>query len=108
MFGRLGVACLQEVPFLQKWKNNIKENIEFVSISVDNIKDREKWSNLVNKKQLGGIQLLADKDSIPSLLNNIAFKESKIYSDPNGNIVNSNAPRPSETELIDLFNELKI
>jgi hypothetical protein len=45
-----------------KWKNNIKVKIEFVSISVDNIKDREKWSNLVNKKQLGGIQLLADKE----------------------------------------------
>jgi alkyl hydroperoxide reductase subunit AhpC len=37
------------------------KNIEFVSISVDNIKDREKWSNLVTQKQLGGIQLLADK-----------------------------------------------
>jgi hypothetical protein len=56
------------------------KNIEFVSISVDNIKDREKWSNLVNKKQLGGIQLLADKNSIPSLLNNIAFCKSKVYS----------------------------
>jgi hypothetical protein len=33
-----------------------------VSISVDNIKDREKWSNLVDTKHLGGIQLLADKD----------------------------------------------
>jgi hypothetical protein len=66
MFGDLVWPFLQEVPFLQKWKNNIKENIEFVSISVDNIKDREKWSNLVNKKQLGGIQLLADKDLIPN------------------------------------------
>jgi alkyl hydroperoxide reductase subunit AhpC len=36
----------------KKWKTNIKENIEFVSISVDNIKDRGKWSNLVNKKQI--------------------------------------------------------
>jgi thiol-disulfide isomerase/thioredoxin len=60
--GDLCGPCLQEVPFLQKWKNNIKVKIEFVSISVDNIKDREKWSNLVNKKQLGGIQLLADKE----------------------------------------------
>jgi alkyl hydroperoxide reductase subunit AhpC len=74
MFGRLGVAVFKKYHSCKKWKNNIKENIEFVSISVDNIKDREKWSNLVNKKQLGGIQLLADKDSIPSLLNNIAFK----------------------------------
>jgi thiol-disulfide isomerase/thioredoxin len=54
--------CLQ-VPFLQKVEEQYQgKNIEFVSISVDNIKDREKWSNLVNKKQLGGIQLLADKE----------------------------------------------
>jgi peroxiredoxin len=51
------------------------KNIEFVSISVDNIRSR-KMGNLVNKKQLG-IQLLADKNSIPSLLNNIAFCKSQ-------------------------------
>ncbi|MFQ3173238.1 MAG: alkyl hydroperoxide reductase subunit AhpC, partial [Flavobacterium sp.] len=80
------------------------------SISIDNIKDREKWSNLVNKKQLGGIQLLADKD-----LNSNFIKQYGVLAiprfiliDPNGNILNSDAPKPSETKLIDLFNELKI
>jgi hypothetical protein len=54
MFGRLGVALLSRstIP-AKKWKTNIKENIEFVSISVDNIKDRGKWSN--KQKQMGGI-----------------------------------------------------
>jgi alkyl hydroperoxide reductase subunit AhpC len=86
------------------------KNIEFVSISVDNIKDREKWSNLVNKKQLGGIQLLADKEFNSEFIKQYSILQIPrfILIDPNGNIVNSNAPRPSETELIDLFNELKI
>jgi thiol-disulfide isomerase/thioredoxin len=103
--------CLQEVLFLQKVEEQYQgKNIEFVSISIDNIKDREKWSNLVNKKQLGGIQLLADKD-----LNSNFIKQYGILAiprfiliDPNGNILNSDAPKPSETKLIDLFNELKI
>jgi alkyl hydroperoxide reductase subunit AhpC len=52
MFGRLGVALPSRstIP-AKKWKIS-RKNIEFVSISVDNIKDREKWSNLVNKKQM--------------------------------------------------------
>jgi hypothetical protein len=42
MFGRLGVALVfKKYHSCKKWKNNIKENIEFVSISVDNIKDRK-------------------------------------------------------------------
>jgi alkyl hydroperoxide reductase subunit AhpC len=53
------------------------KNIEFVSISVDNIKDREKWSNLVVKKQLGEFNYWQIRNSIPSLLNNIAFCKSQ-------------------------------
>jgi alkyl hydroperoxide reductase subunit AhpC len=50
MFGRLGVALVFK-SFLQKVEEQYQgKKIEFVSISVDNIKDREKWSNLVNKK----------------------------------------------------------
>ena len=103
--------CLQEVTFLQKVEEQYQgKNIEFVSISVDNIKDREKWSNLVHKKQLGGIQLLADKEFNSEFIKQYSILQIPrfILIDPNGNIVNSNAPRPSETELIDLFNELKI
>ena len=103
--------CLQEVPSLQKVEEQYQgKNIEFVSISVDNIKDREKWSNLVNKKQLGGIQLLADKDLSSDFIKQYGILAIPrfILIDPNGNIVNSDAPKPSETKLIDLFNELKI
>jgi alkyl hydroperoxide reductase subunit AhpC len=55
------VALVFKKYHSKKVEEQYQGNIEFVSISVDNIKDREKWSNLVNKKQLGGIQLLADK-----------------------------------------------
>jgi alkyl hydroperoxide reductase subunit AhpC len=86
------------------------KNIQFVSISVDNIKDRQKWSNLVNTKQLGGIQLLADMDINSEFIKAYEIKEIPrfILIDPNGNIVNSNAPKPSENKLIELFSELKL
>jgi thiol-disulfide isomerase/thioredoxin len=103
--------CLQEVPALQKVEEQYHgKNIEFVSISIDNVKDRVKWSNLVNTKQLGGIQLLADKEWDSKFIKEYEIQGIPrfILIDPNGNIVNSNAPRPSETKLIDLFNELKI
>ncbi|MEZ7499555.1 TlpA disulfide reductase family protein [Flavobacterium sp. Arc3] len=103
--------CLQEVPALQKVEEQYHgKNIEFVSISIDNVKDRVKWSNLVNTKQLGGIQLLADKEWDSKFIKEYEIQGIPrfILIDPNGNIVNSNAPRPSDTSLIDLFNELKI
>jgi alkyl hydroperoxide reductase subunit AhpC len=85
--------CFQEVPFLQKVEEQYQgKNIEFVSISVDNIKDREKWSNLVNKKQLGGIQLWQIRFN-SEFIKQYSILQIPIYSnDPNGNIVNSMLP----------------
>ena len=103
--------CLKEVPSLKKVEEEYQgKNIQFVSISIDNIKDRKKWSNLVNTKQLGGIQLLADMDINSEFIKAYEIKEIPrfILIDPDGNIVNSNAPKPSETKLTELFNELKI
>jgi len=103
--------CLQEVPALQKVEEQYHgKNIEFVSISIDVMKYHEKWSTLVNTKQLGGIQLLADKDWDSKFIKEYEIQGIPrfILNDPNGNIVSSNAPKPSEAKLIDLFNELKI
>ncbi|RTY81031.1 TlpA family protein disulfide reductase [Flavobacterium sp. ZB4P23] len=103
--------CLKEAPFLEKVEKQYQDkNIVFISISVDNIKDRKKWSDLVNQKQLGGIQLLADMDFNSEFIKGYGIKEIPrfILIDPNGKIENSDAPKPSDTKLIDLFNELKI
>lgn len=55
--------CRQEIPYLQKVEEHFHgKNIAFVSISVDEQKNKEKWSKFVTDKNLGGIQLLADKD----------------------------------------------
>ena len=103
--------CREEIPFLQKVEKQYQgKNIEFVSISIDALKDQEKWSKFVIEKQLGGIQLLADNEWQSQFMKEYTIQEvpTFILIDPNGNIISARAPRPSDTKLIDLFNSLKI
>ena len=103
--------CREQIPFLQKIEEQYKgKNIEFVSISIDAQKDKEKWSKFVTEKQLGGIQLLAENEWESQFLKayGIFSVPTFILLDPAGNIVNAYAPKPSDDKLIDLFNSLKI
>ena len=101
--------CRGEIPFLQKVEEKYKgKNIEFVSISVDVAKDHDKWKTFVADKKLGGIQLLADKDWRSDFV--MAYKINSIprfiLLDPKGNIVKSDAERPSDPKLAELFDSL--
>jgi alkyl hydroperoxide reductase subunit AhpC len=84
------------------------KNIVFVSISVDNKKDHEKWRQMIKDKKMGGIQLLADKGFASDIMKayNIKGIPHFILINPAGNIISSNAPRPSwKKELIKLFKD---
>ena len=103
--------CIKEVPFLKEVEKQYHgKNIEFVSISLDVAKNYDKWKKMVKDKELGGIQLLADKDWKSEFVREYLIKGIPrfILIDPNGFIVTSNAPRPSDDKLIELFNELNI
>jgi thiol-disulfide isomerase/thioredoxin len=103
--------CLKEIPSLEKVEEQFQgKNIVFVSISVDNSKDREKWSNLVTEKKMSGIQLLADKELNSKFIReyNILGIPRFILIDTNGNIVNAQASRPSDPKLIELLNSLQL
>ena len=65
---------------------------------------------MIREKELGGIQLLADKNFESKFIKDYVIKgiPKFILLDPEGNIVNANAPRPSDPKLIELFNELNI
>lgn len=101
--------CRAEIPHLKKVEEKYHgKNIEFVSISVDTDKDYDKWKKFVTEKQLGGIQLFADKnwnsdfikafgvDSIPRF----------ILIGPDGKVIKADAPRPSSASLIELLDGL--
>ncbi|HQZ25498.1 MAG TPA: TlpA disulfide reductase family protein [Flavobacterium sp.] len=103
--------CRQEIPSLEKVEEQFQgKNIVFVSISVDNSKDREKWSKLVTEKKMSGIQLLADNELNSKFTReyNIQGIPRFILIDPNGNIVNPQSPFPSNPKLIELLNSLPL
>jgi thiol-disulfide isomerase/thioredoxin len=101
--------CKAEIPSLKKMEEKYHEaNIVFVSISVDTKKDYEKWKTFVTDKELGGVQLVADKDWSSDfvkayLINGIP---RFILIDPAGNVVQANAPRPSDPKSATLLDGL--
>ena len=103
--------CKAEIPFLKEVEEKYHgKNIEFVSISIDRSRDHEKWKKMVEEKELGGTQLFADNDWNSSFVKGYLIQGIPrfILIDTEGNIINSNAPRPSDPKLIDLFNEYNI
>jgi thiol-disulfide isomerase/thioredoxin len=94
--------CRAEIPFLKKVEEKYHDkNIVFVSISADVDKDHEKWKKFVDEKQLGGVQLFADKNWESDFLKSYGIKSIPrfILIDPNGKVVKSDAARPSSPKL---------
>ncbi|TXE19966.1 TlpA family protein disulfide reductase [Psychroserpens burtonensis] len=104
--------CIREIPSLKDVEKKFhNENIEFVSTSIDQSKDHDKWVSMVQDKDLGGLQLMADKDWNSKFVRDYAIQGIPrfILIDPNGNIVSADAPRPSDPKLVELLEkELKI
>ncbi|ESU29776.1 Thiol-disulfide isomerase and thioredoxin [Flavobacterium limnosediminis JC2902] len=101
--------CRAEIPFLKDVEKKYHEkNIVFMSISIDKQTDMEKWKKMVKDKELGGVQLFADNDWNSKFVQD--FKVTGIprfiLIDPNGKVVNADAPRPSSPELASVFDKL--
>ncbi|PHR71024.1 MAG: thioredoxin [Lutibacter sp.] len=101
--------CKQQIPFLKKVEDEYHgKNIEFVSISTDRKNKYKAWKKMIVDRQMGGIQLYAGTDHSFSQEYQINSIPRFILVDPEGNIVDADAPRPSDPKLIDLFNSLNI
>jgi thiol-disulfide isomerase/thioredoxin len=107
--------CKREIPHLKQLEEEFKgKDIHFVSISVDNVDgrrgSRESWLKMVTNDQLGGIQLFADNDFNSKFIRdyNINSIPRFILLDPNGNIVDANAIRPSDPQIRSYFKSLGI
>ncbi len=101
--------CKAEIPFLKLAEKEYHgKKIAFVSISVDDEKDYEKWKKMVKEKELSGIQLFSKQDKLFTEAYKLNGIPRFILIDPNGNIVDSNAPRPSDEKLKTMFKELNI
>ncbi len=101
--------CIAEIPSLQQLEKDYHDkNIQFVSISVDKRDDYFTWTDMIEEKNLGGLQLYANEDKSFSEAYRISSIPRFILIDPDGNLVDADAPRPSEPKLRELFSSLGI
>lgn len=109
--------CVVQFPYLKELKKDYKnKNIVFVGISTDEARRNggsweaaeTKWRNFVKEKNLGDIQLWSGKDYSFQQAYEITGIPRFILIDPEGNIVDANAPRPSDPALKQLLNSLNI
>ncbi|GAA3604243.1 TlpA disulfide reductase family protein [Flavivirga amylovorans] len=101
--------CKKEIPFLKEVEKAYHgKPIEFVSISIDRQNAYDTWRSMVKEKELSGIQLFAKEDKTFADAYKITGIPRFILIDPQGNVIDADAPRPSDEELKSLFNELNI
>lgn len=98
--------CKQEIPSLKKMEEEMRsKDIVFMSVSVDEQKDHQKWKDFVASENLAGVQLFASGWSDIAKFYNIKGIPRFMVFDKKGNIVSIDAPRPSGTELKLLLEE---
>ncbi len=103
--------CIREIPSLKEIEREYHDkNIVFISISIDEEEDNEKWLKFIREKDLGGIQVMAKNDWNSEVVKgyNIKGIPRFIMIDSNGKIVSADAPRPSNPDLKVLFEEIGI
>lgn len=112
--------CIAEIPSIKKLEAAYKDkNIQFVSISIDDAQRsgggdlevaKNKWKTMVKEKELVGLQLFSDNNWQSDFVRNYNIQGIPrfILIDPDGNVVDANAPRPSSDKLVELFDSLNI
>ena len=94
--------CKAEIPSLQKLETDYHgKNITFMSVSVDT--DKEAWEKMVREQELGGVQLWADGWSEITKDYAIFGIPRFMLFDAKGNVISTDAPRPSSSEIRELF-----
>ncbi|MCO4293579.1 TlpA family protein disulfide reductase [Solitalea sp. MAHUQ-68] len=92
--------CKREIPALKQLEEEFRgKDVVFMSVSVDNIKDKEKWKNFVATENMKGVQLFAGAS--PDIMTNYQITGIPRFMlfDKKGNIINVDAPRPSDPKL---------
>ncbi|MCG8804288.1 TlpA family protein disulfide reductase [Tenacibaculum finnmarkense] len=105
--------CKREIPLLKNLEEEYHgKKLTFVSISVDDKKQHEKWKQTIIDREMTGIQLFSGKKQ-----NDLEWAQKFLIKGlpkfiiiaPDGTIVSPNAPAPSQGEkLTNIFDELGI
>ena len=92
--------CKEEIPFLAKLEKAMEtRNIVFVSVSLDT--KNEVWQKFIREKNLGGLQLIAEKGFKHPFCATMGMSgiPQFILLDKDSRIINFNAKRPSNPVL---------
>lgn len=98
------VPCIREVPRLKQLEKDFEgRNIAFVSISIDSNVDA--WKRKAEQLDLHGNQFINSDNSLGKALNVNGIPRFLIY-DADGNLINGDAPRPSDTRTKPMLEKL--
>lgn len=102
------VPCLNEIPAMKELQNDYEgQNVKFVAISVDVLKDYDKWKNMLKEKDLKGIHLFADQNWKSEFVQAYGINAIPrfLLIDADGNIISADAPRPSNPAIRELLDK---
>ena len=109
--------CKAQIPFLKQLEEKYREeDIAFVSLSIDQLKNISKWKDMIVDKELEGIQIIADKAWRSKFVTDYVIEGIPrfILIDKDGNLMDPMAPRPAiyvegemqlNEEIQKIFNE---
>ena len=90
--------CKAQIPFLKHLEEKYREeDIAFVSLSIDQLKNISKWKDMIVDKELEGIQIIADKAWRSKFVTDYVIEGIPrfILIDKDGNLMDPMAPRPA-------------
>lgn len=97
--------CKQQIPYMKEIEEEYHgKDVVFISVSVDEDKDRQAWQNMVKEKKMGGVQLFASGWSKIAKDYKIDGIPRFMVFDKKGNVVTVDSPRPSDPKLKEILN----
>lgn len=100
--------CRYQIPFLSQLEKDYHDsNIVFMSVSVDEEKDKQSWVNMIEEQNMGGVQLFAAGWN-NTITQNYLIRGIPRFMlfDTKGNVISLNAARPSSDEIREIFDGL--
>jgi len=103
--------CKYEIPFLLQLEKDYHDaNIIFMSVSVDVEEAKQKWIDMINEKDMGGVQLISTDGWKSQIMKDYAINGIPRFMlfDIEGNVISVDAPRPSSDEIRKIFMSFEI
>lgn len=102
------VPCKTELSYMGLLQKEYeKRNIKFLAVSIDGSTGKSSWKKTLEKNKFAGRQAIVNKENSFNRDYKIISVPRFILIDPDGKIVDSNAPRPSG-KIRSLLDELEL